>query len=482
MAEVPWMNGPLSFAPLGYTPAKGRAAIVPTYAAGLPLLLAGIQKVAGYSAMFLTWPVAGLLLVLASYGLGRALGSAATGLIAAWFMATDITLRAEVTQPMSDVPVAAALAVACYFLFRLSGPAPIRAGIAATIAVLVRPNIVPSVAVLGLWLALQPLFGARISWREALRRAVFFGLAAAPGALIIAFANRALYGSPLLSGYGDVANIFSLRNLVPNLGAYAGLIVDTRSEMVFAGLIACWVPLRRLWPAVDDRSVFVGIALFVFSVVGQYLMFEPATNGGYVRYLLPAWPLLFVGAARIALVPARPGWRAALIGIAIVLLGVRSEVAAHPPGAFFPSGRGDRIYSQTSVILREHAAPNSVVFAMQHSGSVRYYSGLMTVRWDWIEPDWFDRAVEWFERRGVHVYAVLDPWEVKIVRARFAGQSRADVFASPAFTYEGDVLTHIFDISASPADRKPAVVVRDDFARRVIPPAPMSPFRLEPIR
>lgn len=149
MAEAPWPNAALSFTPLGYRPVEGRPAIVPTYAAGLPLFLSGVQRIAGYRAIFLTWPIAGAVLVLASYGLGRSLGSPATGLIAAWLMATDITLRAEVTEPMSDVPVAAALAASCYFLFRAAGPAPLRAGFAAAIAVLVRPNLAFTVAALG---------------------------------------------------------------------------------------------------------------------------------------------------------------------------------------------------------------------------------------------------------------------------------------------------------------------------------------------
>jgi hypothetical protein len=478
MAEVPWPNGPHSFTPLGYRPVEGQAAIVPTYAAGLPLLLVGVQSVAGYSAIFLTWPLAAGVLVLASYGLGRALGSPAAGLIAAGLMATDATLFGEAIVPMSDVPVAAALAASCYFLFRTAGPAPIRAGLLGAIAVLVRPNLASTVAILGLWLALRPALGARVTWRVAFRHAALFALVAAPGYIIIALANRALYGSPLLSGYGNVQQIFSLSNLLPNVRAYFSLFTMPRAEALLAGMIVVFLPLRRIWPGVKDRSVFVGVIAFVASIVGQYLLFEPATNAGYLRYLMPCWPLFFAGAGCLLMLLARPGWRAAAIGLIVVVLCVRSGMVS---GVFTGFGlSSERKYSQAALILREHAKPNSVAFTMQHSGSVRYYAGVTTVRYDWIEPAWLDRAVEWFERRGVHSYAVLDDWEAVKFRERFAGQARVSALDAPAFIYQGSVVTHIYDLSATPAERQPTVTVHDTFkGPRIVPPAPQPVLLLK---
>src|SRR6185436_12082385 len=236
-AEAPWPNATWTMAPLGYRHVPGTSVIVPTYAVGLPLFLAGVQWIAGYSAIFWTWPVAGALLVLTCYGLGRALGSPAAGLIAAWLMGTDRTLLAEVTSPMSDVPLAAALAVSCYFLFRRGGPAALRAGLAATVAVLIRPNLAGTVSVMALWLVLPPALGSSVTWRGALRQAIVLGLAAAPGFVIVALANRALYGSPFVSGYGDLRHIYSWSNVLTNLRRYPELIIETRAWLLFAGLI-----------------------------------------------------------------------------------------------------------------------------------------------------------------------------------------------------------------------------------------------------
>ena len=37
-------------------------------------------------------------------------------------------------------------------------------------------------------------------------------------------------------------------------------------------------------------------------------------------------------------------------------------------------------------------APQSGVLSVQHSGSVRYYGGRLTIRWDLIDRDWTSRA------------------------------------------------------------------------------------------
>ena len=68
---VPWPNLTFSFAPLGYRPGPGkwlvtppvpheprdRWAIVPTYAPGLPFLMASAKLVAGHCAIFWVVPI-----------------------------------------------------------------------------------------------------------------------------------------------------------------------------------------------------------------------------------------------------------------------------------------------------------------------------------------------------------------------------------------------------------------------------------------
>ena len=112
MARVPWANAPASFTPLGFRPGLDGRSIVPVHAPGYPLLLAGAQTLGGYCAGAWVVPLCGALLVFSTYVLGRQLGRPRAGLLAALMVATSPTLLYSLHAPMSDLPGAAAWAIA----------------------------------------------------------------------------------------------------------------------------------------------------------------------------------------------------------------------------------------------------------------------------------------------------------------------------------------------------------------------------------
>jgi hypothetical protein len=116
VAELPWPNAEWTAAPLGYRPAPSAEtpAIVPIFSPGLPLLMALAKRLFGHAAVFSIVPLSGALLVLATFGIGRRLGSSRIGLAAAWFLATSPIVLFMLMTPMTDVPAAAAWAVAFY--------------------------------------------------------------------------------------------------------------------------------------------------------------------------------------------------------------------------------------------------------------------------------------------------------------------------------------------------------------------------------
>jgi hypothetical protein len=67
---LPWPFADWSFAPKGYIPASERGFIVPTYPAGVPLLMALFQRVAGKGAVFYLVPLLGGLCVWMTSVLG----------------------------------------------------------------------------------------------------------------------------------------------------------------------------------------------------------------------------------------------------------------------------------------------------------------------------------------------------------------------------------------------------------------------------
>src|SRR6185503_14747152 len=85
-------------------------------------------------------------------------------------------------------------------------------------------------------------------------------------------------------------------------------------------------------------------------------------------------------------------------------------------------GRGERRYTEPALHLASIIPPDAVILAMQHSGSLRYYTGRLILRWDSLDPAWLDRAVAFLRGRGIATYLVSESWEVERIRSRFAGQ------------------------------------------------------------
>ena len=107
--------------------------------------------------------------------------------------------------------------------------------------------------------------------------------------------------------------------------------------------------------------------------------------GGYLRFLLPAFPLLFAAAGYLAVtcaasLPPRIG------AIALVLFVAVSIGRVWPyAGEIFSVGRGDDRYRAVAEFVERALPPNSVIFAMQHSGTLRLYAGRPTIRYEWFE-------------------------------------------------------------------------------------------------
>ena len=126
-------------------------ALVPVTAPGLPLMMAAAKTIAGHCAMFLVTPLSGALLVWMTFAIGRRIDSDALGLAAAWLVATSPAMLAMLVSPMSDVPAAAFWAIAIYFTLGHTPRSALFAGLAASAAILIRPNLAPLAAVLVLW-------------------------------------------------------------------------------------------------------------------------------------------------------------------------------------------------------------------------------------------------------------------------------------------------------------------------------------------
>ncbi len=473
-AEVPWPEARWTFSPLGYRPSPDANAttIVPTYAPGVPMLMAVAKLVGGQEAMFWVVPIFGMVLVWATYGIGCRLGSRPAGLVGAALVALSPPMLFMLMVPMIDVPVAATWAVACYFLLGPGLRNAVLAGLAAGVALLIRPNLPLQALAMGVWYLLRlPQGGVRVAGH-----AFAFVAAMLPGVVTIAWLNDRLYGSPLASGYGALDALFSWAYIWPNLQRYPGWLIETHTMVVLAGVVALLVPLRRFWPDAPDRRAVIALALFVLANWGFYLAYLPFDDWWYLRFLLPSLPFILVGLGAVIAAVYRTG-RPALVfaSVGTVLALGAIELRKSTNDSAFDMWQ-ERRFPGVALRVADLVPNNSVVLASLHSGSLRYYGGRMTMRYEYLEPAWLDRSISWLDERGVEVYLLLEGGEVEAFRTRFAGQQAlAALDGRPRLDYRaGDWTVVLYRLSASlePAIERRFVIEPFPPTLRSLPPVP----------
>jgi hypothetical protein len=460
---APWPSPEWTLSPLGWRPAVSPGAIVPTYAPGLPLIMAVSARLAGTQAVFWVVPIAGACAVWLTWRLGIRLTDPGAAATAAVLMACSPVFLLQVVQPMSDVPVTAWWTGA---LALVLARRPALAGVCASAAILTRPNLAP----LAGWLAAGSLaeWGAtRRPWSAKLQGAAAFAATTTPGVALWLLLNQAWYGHPLSSGYGTSSDLFAAANILPNLDHYARWMAHVHTPCVALAFVApalAWWTGRRFKaalpagrsaapagrPMVSGPSPASGSPVatttrpswrrgpvtrrpggpaiqgftlgFACLVILAYLPYAVFEGWGYVRFLLPGLPVLLilmcdVGFRAVARVPA-----AAAIPLVVVGLAAAGsyQLAVARSGNAFDLKRLEARYVEAGRFAAEHLPPNAVLFAVQQSGSLRYYSARPTVRWDMLDAAWLDRAVEHLRRRGNVPYFVLEDWEETQFRDRFS--------------------------------------------------------------
>jgi hypothetical protein len=291
-----------------------------------------------------------------------------------------------------------------------------------------------------------------------------FALTAAIGPAIVAWLFNYWYGSPFLSGYGSSDLLFSWSFVPANLARYPRWFIESQTPAILVGLAAPLL-LRRAGQA-GGRLPRVALAWLMLALAGlvwacylSYLVFE---DWWYLRFLLPSYPLLIVLASAALLIvlqrtPAPRSFAAALLALLVahgIYFCLKKDV--------FKLAVGEARYQRVGEFAGRTLPDRSLLFSMQHSGSLRYYSHLPTLRYDLLDPERLDEAVAHFQARGYHVYFVLDDWEKREFRGRFARQSALGVLDwRPWAVAPGSMPVEIYD----PRDRTSTTTT----APRIIP-------------
>ena len=445
-AAAPWPEADWTFSPLGYKPADNHT-IVPTYAPGLPVMMAAFSKVAGPCGPFLVTPICAALTVAFAYLLGARLSGPLVGAVAAVLTATSPTFIFMSMWSMSDVPATAFWTAALVVAWRSRGiTGAALAGIAAGIAIAIRPNLALLILFPGASLLLA--YPAR-----RVSRALMFLAGSVPFVVFVALFNDALYGSPMRSGYGDTASLFTLDNLAVNLTQFSSWLWQTQGPLVFLCVLAPFVP--------HNRKPALVLLAFVAGVFACYALYTPFHAWWFLRFVLPAFPAIFVLAAHAVWRGlARFDLRLRLVAMLVFTLvcmdwGVRVSKREH----VLDLGEGEQKYADVGRFIARELPWDAVVIAIGHSGSVRSYGGRLTLRYDWLDAAWLDRAVAYFRSTGRTTYLVLEAPEIAEFREKFGGQQSVAALDRPAIaTHPRGV--YLYAIDASAATGAPRVIPR----------------------
>jgi hypothetical protein len=416
--RAPWNNAASTASPVGYRPSSRTQALAPTYPPGLSMLMAAARIVGGPSAVFVVVPIMGAIAVWATFLLGSRVAGRWEGAIASVLLAVSPAFLTMLLQPMSDVP-----ATACWVLALVAAvrQRPAAAGLAVALALLIRPNLVPAAIV-----PAALLFAAA----QRMPHAVAFACTVAPGAAIVAGLNWHYYGSPLQSGYGSLAQYYAIAHMMPNAVQYGRWLVITQTPFVALWLLLPFVGRS----APDRRQLLVVTTVFPVVIVAlylPYLIFQPF-EWWYLRFLLPAYPAIFIGLAAVVVTVAqrlRPRSLAPALAILIVaVIGWHGWTVA-AQAEMLGRKRGDQRYAR-AVAFVERLPHDAVILSLSHSGTISLYTGRDVLRFEALDGASLDRAVEYFAGLGRATYFVGDLFEVDMLREQFRGSTSLDALES----------------------------------------------------
>ena len=428
-----WRLPPSATTPLGWRPAVERGWQVPTYAPGLPLLMAIPHAIAGTVGAAWLVAIAAGVAVLAVSAIAARLGGGVAALLTALILATSPTFLIHSLQPMSDVPVTAAWALCWWFVIDGS---PLSAGMAAAVAVAVRPNLAPLAAI--------PLTVVMRAYPAGKRTTAgaWFSLPVACAGALIAFVQWRWYGSPLTSGYGSAGDLFRVANIPSNARLYAQWIWQAEPALVYtlaaALVVSVRVARRDALPAREGAphtagstrsapSPVAGLLVFAAAVIVAYLVYAVFEVWTYVRFLLPALAVVSaLASAAIAAALQRLPQTIRAAGIVALALTI-SATALHTArelGVFQIAAVTARA-REAGALLQQKIAARAVMLTSEQSGSMRYLTGRSVLRWDALDRTALRTSLALLDAQGYEVWWVLDQFEEPLVRTRFAGVPEA---------------------------------------------------------
>jgi len=387
--------------PLGFWTSPRPGMVAPTYPPGLPLQFAAASVVLGWNmgpwlVMFGLAAAAPVLCLQCAreMGLSPWLGFAAAVILAL----SPVTVFCAL-QPLSDLP-ATTWCLAAFWTalrahrLRANGWA-VGSGLCLAMAVLVRPSnvlLLPAlVVVLGDW-----------------RRWLAAGLGGLPGAIGLAYYNQTLYGHPLRNGYGDIVSSLEAVWVWPTVSLYGEWIPRLLPAVVLL------LPLVALFGGLSRLRVLVALGLWgaAFAI---FYAFYPVTHEVWwcLRFVLPGFPALLlaamlgveVGVLRLRL--RSPEKVLVAVGMGLATWALVLAFYWQPRLGLSGIGPAERVYREAGFWVNQNLPRQSVVSSMAASGTLYYYSSLVTLRFDEMSAETYAKNARILRAAKRPIYALL---------------------------------------------------------------------------
>jgi hypothetical protein len=412
------------------------------------MTIAALQHIIGVSGPYLVEPILGALTIWLTFTLARRCGSARTAALAAAMMAASSTLALQLMVSHERRACNGVVAAGRRIDDRGTAVETLRLGAGQRRG---RPHQAQSnragwgLAAYALWSGMRESEG-----RRAVVHVALYVCGIIPGMLILGIVNQALYGSPLESGYGDFTVLYSVANFPGNVWRYPLWLIRLETPVVALALVAPLV-LERFH--IDGAAVrLIGLGLTIAAVVFlSYVFYLPVADQSFARFMLPVLPYLLACASLVTvrLVRVLPSDLAHVILLAMMVgLPVLQVQKSRDVGAYNQAQAQHRALTVARYV--ECSLPErSVLISLQHSGSVRQYADRLSLRYDWLDPAWLDRAIATLRKRGYAPVILLEEWEEAPFKARFASQIHGKLDWPPRAQVDEFIRVRLYD----PTDR-----------------------------
>jgi hypothetical protein len=406
--------------PLGYAPGPTPGTMVPSYPPGYPLHMAALAALAGWErGPFLVGPLFAALGLVAFFFLGRELGLTRREAVAgAAVLAVQPVYVLLGLIPMSDTvaTVWTTLAVLGALRARRHVAWAFVSGVAFGVACLVRPNSAILAPTLALALPLQ--VGALVR----------FAAGTVPGLGFFLAFDHVAFGHALSTGYPKIETDFSLGFFPRRFHHYTHWLGRTFTPLVPVAWLGVAASRDTRW---RDRLLLVVWFASYFVFFCSYRHFDA---WWYLRFMMPAFPALIVGALLAVRVvfralevrlhlPRRGVVTPSLLPVVLLAYVLASEVGGGRRQSVLDIGAAETIYPRACRFAAERVPRGGIVLSFLMSGALERYTDLRYLRFDTMQDrPTVKQVLRLSLRQGAPWYALVHPLELDLFRSRDLGR------------------------------------------------------------